>query len=1155
MKPVKKSLFLKTYGKQMRKVSAWISPQDRKRAFESTDSDDSLFESEKPRKTRGKQTRVCSQNIRPAKKKAMQQLKEKSYDQDSLIYGNFITSHPNQEISKTRGGKASVCSRISSTGHPVKTKAGLRSVEISSSEETFSRSSCTLNKNKMVLRRSRLVSAPVLTKQKRHKITFTSDSEEENAAPKFKIKSVKSTDSNVDLQSAGRFVTRRRCARLNRHAAKATASAHSSSDDFTSDRVFRATRKRKAPLPFGLCSSESSVNDVGMSNCTTNPLQEISLNVSVEHTLGPRLRKPIFCSTPSAGFSKKQGPSEAFDQGSFSPPSVSQRDLYHIEEQSVELFVEPKESCKAKSVGGASSVVNLISVEGEGSSSFVSAAGGLEWLVEALKEECLSRRWTVQLDRLGLVLESQLGDTTYSSCLESSGSVSSLQAASQLVENGKTLHWASSASDLHQAPSVVQNKSKEQLESGVDSTHISDFSCDVIVSPHAPAGTCVTQFRSEERKVLQEEVHSKLASLEKLQLKDIQLEDAPSAIVPSQDTDVKRTRECTVAFSRVETTKNAAAETPDPEKTASPLKKRCLSNRVVVQVKKVGLSELKETLQIKDATRESSDESDGDRDAKTALPSDGDKKLSNVRRRKASSGERGAPKHRKKPAGDKKRKSTAADTSNTTRKACVSGMSVSRWKNKGGNFRSRAEQTGSSKTVDCSISELISARWKQPQELLTNPEDVFTPLKTNPLLANLTPSTHTWSRIKAALSIHRKGIVQLTPKSLQLSETPRRTALVNVSQDLFATPLRTPLPKHLRSQLLSQHSLVVSEEAELSDAEKVYAECGQQRPLPWEECILPHRSKGCVKIGEGTFGEVFSTTNASGETVALKIIPIEGSEKVNGEDQKTFGEILHEIIISKELSSLKEKQHNQTHGFIGLNDLHCVQGCYPSDFLKAWDAYDRRKGSENDRPDLFTKEQLFLILEFEFGGVDLENSNGTLASLRVAKSILHQVTAALAVAEQELHFEHRDLHWGNVLVKSTRQRKGSFLLNGATHHVETKGVLVRIIDYSLSRLEIDELTVSCDISNDEELFMGQGDYQFEIYRLMRQENGNEWSSYHPHSNVLWLHYLCSKLLSMKYRSSGSRDAKDTREALNRFYDNILQYSSATEALRNCAIFQ
>ncbi|KAM6971898.1 serine/threonine-protein kinase haspin [Aplochiton taeniatus] len=222
--------------------------------------------------------------------------------------------------------------------------------------------------------------------------------------------------------------------------------------------------------------------------------------------------------------------------------------------------------------------------------------------------------------------------------------------------------------------------------------------------------------------------------------------------------------------------------------------------------------------------------------------------------------------------------------------------------------------------------------------------------------------------------------------------------------------------------------------------------------------------------------------------------------------------------------------------------------------LKAWDAFDRQKGSENDRPDFFHRQQQFLILEFEFGGSDLENSNGKLASLVVAKSILHQVTAALAVAEQELRFEHRDLHWGNVLVKTTKEKKASFLLNGADHCLETKGVLVRIIDYSLSRLEIDGLTVSCDISEDEELFLGQGDYQFDIYRLMRQENSNNWCDYQPHSNVLWLHYLCSKLLSMKYRGAAGR-TKDTREELQRFHGNLLQYRSATEALQSCPLFE
>lgn len=61
------------------------------------------------------------------------------------------------------------------------------------------------------------------------------------------------------------------------------------------------------------------------------------------------------------------------------------------------------------------------------------------------------------------------------------------------------------------------------------------------------------------------------------------------------------------------------------------------------------------------------------------------------------------------------------------------------------------------------------------------------------------------------------------------------------------------------------------EDADLSDAEKVYAECGQQHPLLWEECIIPQRMKQCIKIGEGTFGEVFSMTNTSGEAVALKV--------------------------------------------------------------------------------------------------------------------------------------------------------------------------------------------------------------------------------------------------------------------------------------------
>lgn len=72
----------------------------------------------------------------------------------------------------------------------------------------------------------------------------------------------------------------------------------------------------------------------------------------------------------------------------------------------------------------------------------------------------------------------------------------------------------------------------------------------------------------------------------------------------------------------------------------------------------------------------------------------------------------------------------------------------------------------------------------------------------------------------------------------------------------------------------------VSGNDNLLDAEKVYAECGQQGPLAWEQCILPQRMKRCLKIGEGTFGEVFCTSNEKGDTVALKVCTVYVKERL-----------------------------------------------------------------------------------------------------------------------------------------------------------------------------------------------------------------------------------------------------------------------------------
>jgi len=93
----------------------------------------------------------------------------------------------------------------------------------------------------------------------------------------------------------------------------------------------------------------------------------------------------------------------------------------------------------------------------------------------------------------------------------------------------------------------------------------------------------------------------------------------------------------------------------------------------------------------------------------------------------------------------------------------------------------------------------------------------------------------------------------------------------------------------------------------------------------------------------------------------------------------------------------------------------------------------------------------------------------------------------LAVGEEDYQFEHRDLHWGNILIKSTTKKHICFKFNNTDLIVDSKGVNITIIDYTLSRITIDECCYFNDLSNDEELFQASGDYQFDIYRMMRNE--------------------------------------------------------------------
>ncbi|GLD66945.1 serine/threonine-protein kinase haspin [Lates japonicus] len=282
-----KPLILKTYGKHRRELTAWVSLENRKQAFDSTssatDGDVSVFEPAKPAKIRERRASVASRRTaRPAKQKAMKCLTEKSLNEENISNEEniFIPSPPPlpppqlaQQSKTTRGRKVSVCS--GKAVRPAKRKAVSCLPVNSSDEENISRPSPPCPQpvqQSKTTRRSRLEAAPgVLMRQRGRQTPVTSESEEDSvSAPKCHKKSVQmKRDSCVHPPSVGRFVTRRR-----RGAAI------------------------KPKLPKAII--KNSVNAGGTSSFATNILREISLNESADHSLGPCTRKPIFCSTPSA---------------------------------------------------------------------------------------------------------------------------------------------------------------------------------------------------------------------------------------------------------------------------------------------------------------------------------------------------------------------------------------------------------------------------------------------------------------------------------------------------------------------------------------------------------------------------------------------------------------------------------------------------------------------------------------------------------------------------------------------------------------------------------------------------------------------------------------------------------------------------------------
>jgi len=308
--------------------------------------------------------------------------------------------------------------------------------------------------------------------------------------------------------------------------------------------------------------------------------------------------------------------------------------------------------------------------------------------------------------------------------------------------------------------------------------------------------------------------------------------------------------------------------------------------------------------------------------------------------------------------------------------------------------------------------------------------------------------------------------------------------------------------------------------------------------------IKSYVKHGVKKIGEGTYGEAYRGEDG----VVMKIVPMGGDALVNGEVQMGPNEIRSETAILKCLTTLREGEHddatkNFTDGFIRLVDASVCRGPYSEKLLQAWDKYAKTGESENERPDNLPNEQLYIAFACDDGGTDLEHFD--IRSMKEAVAMLFQIVVALAVAEEATQFEHRDLHWGNVLIKRVRSKEKRARLNGVDLNIQTAGLDVTIIDFTLSRLSTENGDAFCDLNADPELFTGpKGHCQSETYRRMKRVTKGKWNKYNPKTNALWLHYLADTVLEQK----DFNITIEEKQRLIGFRKRALDYKSAREAM-------
>lgn len=129
----------------------------------------------------------------------------------------------------------------------------------------------------------------------------------------------------------------------------------------------------------------------------------------------------------------------------------------------------------------------------------------------------------------------------------------------------------------------------------------------------------------------------------------------------------------------------------------------------------------------------------------------------------------------------------------------------------------------------------------------------------------------------------------------------------------------------------------------------------------------------------------------------------------------------------------------------------------------------------------------------------------------------------------------------------TSEKYLTFNWNGKNVKLQSHGVQATIIDYTLSRIVYKHCCLYQDLAADPELFEATGDYQFDIYRLMKTQTDNQWEIFEPYTNILWLHYVADKMIDgARYSSKKAVKHRQMIDQLMKIRDDMLEYKSASE---------